>query len=58
MEQAEFTVHKVSVAMGAGIWVKRWAVLQDGAVREWFVAPGDAEVFADSQRRDWGSHDE
>jgi len=58
VEQAEFTVHKVSVAMGAGIWVKRWAVLQDGAVREWFVAPGDAEVFADSQRRDWGSHDE
>lgn len=58
MEQAEFTVHKVSVAMGAGIWVKRWAVLQDGAVREWFVAPGDAEVFADAQRRDWGSHDE
>ncbi len=58
MVAAEFTIHKVSVAMGAGIWVKRWAVLQDGAVREWFTAPGDAEVFADAQRRDWGSQDE
>jgi len=57
-EAPRFTVEKVSVPLGAGIWIKRWVVLQDDAIKDWFVNPNDAQVFVSSQERNWQSHDE
>jgi len=47
-----------TIAMGAGHWIKRWAVIQDGAIREMFLERIDAEQCLRGLRDDWESKDE
>ncbi len=57
MDAPEFTVEKLSVPLGAGLWVKRWVVLQDGTIRDWFTNPEQARVFVDTQTQNWVADD-
>ena len=46
-------VQKRTIALGAGIWVRRYAVVQDGRVKEMFVEREDADRFMETIRRNW-----
>ena len=43
MNQPDIEVQKRTIAMGAGHWLRRYAVVQDGRVKELFVDRKDAE---------------
>ena len=43
MNQPNVTVQKRIIAMGAGHWLKRYVVVQDGRIKELFVNREDAE---------------
>ena len=46
------------IPMGMGHYVKRWVLVQDGAIRETFYDRDDAERTLASLREDWESKDE
>jgi hypothetical protein len=56
--KTDLTIEKHTIPMGAGHYVKRWVLLQDGAIREIFFNYMDAERTLNSLRDDWGSQDE
>jgi len=43
MNQPNVNVQKRIIAMGAGHWLQRYAVVQDGRIKELFVDREDAE---------------
>ena len=47
-----------TIAMGAGHWIKRWAIIQDGAIREMFLEYTEAQRCLEILREDWESKDE
>ena len=47
-----------TIAMGAGHWIRRWAVIQDGAIREMFLEYTEAQRCLEILREDWESKDE
>jgi peroxiredoxin len=42
-DKPEVEVQERTIAMGAGHWLRRYAVVQDGRVKELFVDREDAE---------------
>ena len=56
--KTDLSIEKHTIPMGAGHYVKRWVLLQDGAIREIFFNYTDAEQSLNSLRDDWGSQDE
>ena len=46
-------VQKRTIALGAGIWVRRYAVVQDGRVKDLFVEREDADRFMETITRNW-----
>ena len=46
------------IPMGMGHYVKRWVLVQDGAIRQTFYDRDDAERTLASLREDWESKDE
>ena len=53
MNQPDIEVQKRHIAMGAGHWLRRYAVLQDGRVKELFVNREDAERLMTSIHQNW-----
>jgi len=51
-------VQKISVPMGAGHWVVRWAVLENQNIRMLFMEQTDAVGYVDRLVEDWASKDE
>jgi|TARA_Y100001949_G_C15976780_1_gene326464 hypothetical protein len=51
-------VQKISVPMGAGHWVVRWAVLENQNIRMLFVERTDAMGYMERLVEDWSSKDE
>ena len=51
-------IRRQVIPMGAGHYVKRWVLIQDGAIRETFYDRADAERTLASLREDWESKDE
>jgi hypothetical protein len=56
--KTDLTVEKQSIPLGAGHYVKRWLLIQDGAIREMFSHQEDAERTLNALREDWESKDE
>ena len=50
-------VQKRTIALGAGNWVRRYAVVQDGRVKEMFVEQEDADRFMETITRNWEAKD-
>ena len=50
-------VQKRIIALGAGIWVHRYAVVQDGRVKDLFVEREDADRFMETITRNWEAKD-
>jgi hypothetical protein len=48
----------MSIPMGAGHWIQRWVVLQDGSIKILFDTEEQAQSFIEDQLEDWGSKDE
>ena len=46
-------VQKHTIALGAGIWVHRYAVIQDGRLKDLFVEREDADRLMESITRNW-----
>ena len=46
------------IPMGMGHYVKRWVLIQDGAIRETLYDRADAERMLTALREDWESKDE
>ena len=53
MNQPNVTVQKRIIAMGAGHWLKRYVVVQDGRIKELFVNREDAEHLMDMIIQNW-----
>ena len=53
MNQPDIEVQKRTIAMGAGHWLRRYAVLQDGRVKELFVNREDAERLMTLIHQNW-----
>jgi peroxiredoxin len=53
MNQPDIEVQKRTIAMGAGHWLRRYAVVQDGRVKELFVDREDAERLMTSIYQNW-----
>jgi hypothetical protein len=56
--KTDLTIEKHTIPMGAGHYVKRWMLIQDGAIRETFHDRADAERTLAVLREDWESKDE
>jgi hypothetical protein len=56
--KTDLTIEKQSIPLGAGHYVKRWLLIQDGAIRETFIHHVDAERTLNALREDWDSKDE
>ena len=56
--KTDLTIEKHTIPMGAGHYVKRWLLIQDGAIREIFFHRVDAERTLNALREDWESKDE
>ena len=50
-------VQKRIIALGAGIWVHRYAVVQDGRVKDLFIEREDADRFMETITRNWEAKD-
>ena len=53
MNQPNVNVQKRIIAMGAGHWLQRYAVVQDGRVKELFVNREDAERMMTLIKQNW-----
>jgi len=53
MNQPNVEVQKRTIAMGAGHWIRRYAVVQDGRVKELFVNQEDAERMMALIKQNW-----
>jgi len=51
-------IRKQTIPMGAGLYMKRWVLVQDGAIRETFLRRDEAERTLQALREDWESKDE
>ena len=54
----DVTMQKISVPMGAGHWVVRWAVLENQNIRMLVVEQSDAMGYMERLVEDWSSKDE
>ncbi len=53
MNQPNVEVQKRTIAMGAGHWLNRYAVVQDGRVKELFIDREDAERLMTLIHQNW-----
>ncbi len=58
MTVTQFKTKRMSIPMGAGHWIQRWVVLQDGSIKILFDTEEQAQSFIQDQLEDWGSKDE
>lgn len=49
---------RVVVRIGAGIALKRWAIFQDGGIKDWCDTEEDAIRRVEGIKRNWESQDE
>jgi len=53
MNQPNVTVQKRIIAIGAGHWLKRYVVVQDGRIKELFINREDAEHLMNMIIENW-----
>ena len=53
MNQPNVTVEKLIIAIGAGHWLKRYVVVQDGLIKELFINREDAEHLMNMIIENW-----
>lgn len=53
MNQVNLEIQKRTIAMGAGHWLRRYAVIQDGRVKELFADREDAERMMSLIKQNW-----
>ena len=53
MTQPDVEIQKRTIAMGAGHWLRRYAVMQDGRVKELFADREDAERMMTLMKQNW-----
>lgn len=53
MSQVELEIQKRTIAMGAGHWLHRYAVIQDGRIKELFADREDAERMMRHIEENW-----
>jgi peroxiredoxin len=53
MNQVRLEIQKRTIAMGAGHWLRRYAVIQDGRVKELFADREDAERMMSLIKQNW-----
>ena len=53
MNQPNVEVQKRTIALGAGLWIRRYAVVQDGRVKELFENREDAERLMNLIEHNW-----
>lgn len=56
--KTEVHYEPLAVRVGAGITLMRWAVFQDGGIRDWCQTEEDAARRVDCIVRNWESQDE
>ena len=53
MNQVNLEIQKHTIAMGAGHWLRRYAVIPDGRIKELFADREDAERMMSLIEQNW-----
>ena len=53
MSQVDLEIQKRTIALGAGHWLHRYAVIQDGRVKQLFADREDAERMMNLIKENW-----
>lgn len=56
--KTEVHYEPLAVRVGAGITLMRWAVFQDGGIKDWCHSEDDAIRRVEGIRKNWESQDE